>query len=356
MEGEASRNGGKNINSLDLMKFIAAILVVSIHTKPLLSFNEDISFGFISSIARIAVPFFFMTSGYLFYSKIRKQQGNNQYVAKYLYRLILVYLFWSIVYFVYHAYNIYAEDQDIVHSLLIFVQNFFVDGSHFHLWYFPALIFAIALFYLLSRMMPVQMILAISFVFYLIGLFGDSYGGLIEGNSALSGILDGYESIFVSTRNGLFFGLFYVSLGAFMAIKQAAIKPSISAVLCCVSLAGLVIEFYVLNTYTEPVDFNMMLFLIPSTYFLVHFLLNMKWPDWNLDYRLLRDSSVLIYCTHPLFMIVYPKAFSLLSMNLEKNYSWLYFMITLLSSFVLSFVIIRLRQNEKTSKLVSLTY
>lgn len=356
MEGEVSRSGSQSIHSLDLMRFIAAILVVCIHTKPLLSFNEDLSFGFISSIARIAVPFFFMTSGYLFYSKIRKRQGDPQYVVKYLYRLILVYLFWSLVYFVYHAYVIYSEHQDVVQGLTSFVQNFFFDGSHFHLWYFPALIFAIALFYWLSRMLSVQTILAISFVFYLAGLFGDSYSGLIEGNSALSGIVDGYESLFVSTRNGLFFGLFYVSLGAFMAVKKAAIRPSVSAFLCCVSLAGLVIEFYVLNTYTDPVDFNMMLFLIPSAYFLVHFLLNAKWPDWNLDYRLLRDSSVLIYCTHPLFMIVYPKGFSLLSMNLEKNYSWLYFMITLLSSFVLSFILIRLRQNERTSKLVRLTY
>lgn len=46
-----------NLNAIDIMKFLAAILVVIIHTKALSSVSSVMNFGFVNTIARIAVPF-----------------------------------------------------------------------------------------------------------------------------------------------------------------------------------------------------------------------------------------------------------------------------------------------------------
>lgn len=57
----------KQYNSLDLMKFISAILIIVLHTSPFQSYNALISFGLRNVVTIIAVPFFFCTSGFLLF-------------------------------------------------------------------------------------------------------------------------------------------------------------------------------------------------------------------------------------------------------------------------------------------------
>ena len=49
---------------LDWFRMAAAILVVAIHTSPLSSLNESADFILTRIIARIAVPFFFLITGF----------------------------------------------------------------------------------------------------------------------------------------------------------------------------------------------------------------------------------------------------------------------------------------------------
>lgn len=49
---------------LDCFRLAAAVLVVCIHTSPLASVTEAGDFWLTRVLARAAVPFFFMTSGY----------------------------------------------------------------------------------------------------------------------------------------------------------------------------------------------------------------------------------------------------------------------------------------------------
>ena len=49
---------------LDRFRLVAALLVVAIHTSPLLSLGETADFLLTRVAARVAVPFFLMTSGF----------------------------------------------------------------------------------------------------------------------------------------------------------------------------------------------------------------------------------------------------------------------------------------------------
>lgn len=53
--------------SIDLLKFVMAIMVVGIHADAIV--DEDMPF-LLSMMARWAVPFFFITSGFLLFRKI----------------------------------------------------------------------------------------------------------------------------------------------------------------------------------------------------------------------------------------------------------------------------------------------
>ena len=64
------------------MRLIAALLIVTIHTSPLSSYTETGDFILTRIIARIAVPFFFMTSGFFLISRYNDKPERLKNVYK----------------------------------------------------------------------------------------------------------------------------------------------------------------------------------------------------------------------------------------------------------------------------------
>ena len=54
----------KSYAGIDYFRLIAALLIISIHTSPFVSFSQIGDFMFTRIIARVAFPFFFMASGF----------------------------------------------------------------------------------------------------------------------------------------------------------------------------------------------------------------------------------------------------------------------------------------------------
>lgn len=348
-----------NLNNLDIMKFIAAILIVSIHTTPLLSLNETVSLAFENTIARVAVPFFFAASGFLFFGKISNSDHRNQttkpagsYWVKYTKRIAIIYLVWSLIYGVNDFYHSYQEqNQDLLRAILFYLRDLVFLGGHFHLWYFPALLFAVTALYFGIRMMTLNKLLLLSIGLYVIGMFGDAYFGVLGEDTVLSRFVLQYNELFGTTRNGLFFGLVYVVLGAYMYERRQTVRHSKPGLLFSLSIVGLILEVVLLNQFTVIRDCNMLLMLLPATYFLFQMLLHKKSPDWSIDFKLLRDSSLLIYCSHGMFLGLYS---NILGDVAAHSFSW--FALVFLTSLALSLLIMRLRSSEKTSRYVSVLY
>lgn len=58
----------KQYHSLDLAKFISAVLIIVLHTGPLSSYSSVLHYGLRNIVTVVAVPFFFMASGFLLFS------------------------------------------------------------------------------------------------------------------------------------------------------------------------------------------------------------------------------------------------------------------------------------------------
>ena len=86
---------GKNYNSIDLMKFIMALCVVTIHTYIVDSMKSSILQDFLYSFIRSAVPFFFITSAYFV-----MQRNEKDGILKYWKRIFRLYLSWSVINFI----------------------------------------------------------------------------------------------------------------------------------------------------------------------------------------------------------------------------------------------------------------
>ena len=147
--------------SLDHFRVAAALLVAAIHTSPLASFWAEGDFWLTRVLARLAVPFFFMVSGYF----LAKSQWKS--LPSFLKKTALLY---GISILLYLPLNLYANNV----APGEWVRAVFLDGTFYHLWYFPAVLLGALVAFGLSRL-RLRASLPLAGLLYLVGLGGDSY-------------------------------------------------------------------------------------------------------------------------------------------------------------------------------------
>lgn len=352
----------KHVNGLDVGKFILAIFVIAVHTSPLKSISITPNFILVQIISRNAVPMFFMISGYFFYYK----RGNstikigrftvNEYYYKTIKRLLAVYLVWSLVY-LFDVVNRYYIGSNIPLPLFIVAYAYWatIYGTYLHLWFFPSVIFSLTILSYFGLKLGLNKLLGIALVFYLIGMFGDSYFGLVQG---FPWIVSFYKTIFFlmnTTRNGLLFALFFVTLGAVMSQREHHLRPLKAGIYTLISLLFLTWEAFSLRFYSQPNDYNIMIGLIPTAYFGFQFFLGLdlkfKW-----DYKFIRDSSTVIFFSHPLFLILFNIVFPLYFQDYTAFHSVIRFLFVFILSLLFSILVVKMRNHPKLSFLVKYLY
>ena len=291
----------KNYGGFDIFKMVAAFLVVAIHTSPLTSFSATADFFLTRELARLAVPFFFMVTGHFVLSdRLWGQERDYGSVWRYLGKTGILY---GVAIMLYLPIGIYAGHyKDLTPFGAIKMLVF--DGTFYHLWYFPALILGILIVCLLGRFCKLGVSLAVTAVLYLIGLFGDSYFGLI---ADVPGVSKAYElgfQIFTYTRNGLFLAPVFLVMGAWLKKSGEKAKPIPNAVgfgisFCLMTAEGLTLRHFELQRHD-----SMYLLLPVCMFFLYRLLLT-----WNRkSVGAFRTISTWIYILHPAVIVVVRRA------------------------------------------------
>lgn len=217
----------KEYKVLDIMKFAMAIVVVAIHTRPELLFSSPVVVSLFEAVYTIAVPFFFMASGFLLFRKISlplNEEGELR-IKSYLKKICKLYLIWTGIYLPLTVYGFYLDGLPLLKSIAIFFRNILLVGENYMswpLWYLLALIVAVGIIYALLKLkLSKNWIVAISVFMAIIGV-GLDYS---NENAILQPITDLYFSVFLKTRNGFFVGFFYVALGMFLSYKENMSLP-----------------------------------------------------------------------------------------------------------------------------------
>ncbi len=160
----------KRNNSIDIFRYVAALLIVAHHTDLFADVNPYLSYLFSQVITRIGVPFFFAVSGY-FYTKKLENCGGSEWSCcfKYVKRLLVTYAFWSAVYFLIDM--VFHKTPNGGNYLA----SFFVFGSEYHFWFFPALITWVLFVTLLYKAKLKKLLPYLGCILYAVGLLGTSY-------------------------------------------------------------------------------------------------------------------------------------------------------------------------------------
>lgn len=189
-------------NNLDILKVVMAFLVVALHIFPVSKIEGVeglISFEIASGVTRIAVPTFFLISGYF----LRNKLNDSFYLWKYAKRILMLYLIWQLIYLpdLIFYYNLGWLSTTNVFLKLIY--------GYWHLWYLLATAISVGLLYLfriLTLSAKIVLIVLLLFVGY-----GFQIG--IQSNYIHNLDIRFLYEIIGTTRNYLFFALPMMMIG-----------------------------------------------------------------------------------------------------------------------------------------------
>lgn len=340
-----------NYQNLDILKYLSSILIIVLHLRPFFNFSNELDLAFNNIVTRICVPIFFIITGYFV---AKKEQVNQNYIKEYIKKIIPLYLVWSLLYIpviigtiiqYLPIINEYISKINITLPLLIIFSIILLPiivlialcytGVYYHLWYFPAIIFSLLVLKKWKQKFKIKYLLIISFILLLFGATETYYGVL---PFLVKRTLSYYYNIFFTTRNFLFFGLFYVVLGYYVGTKEKAYSKYCFLKLI-VSFFLLTFEAILLHD-TDRLNSNILLSCVPLTYYLfissIYITNNIK---SNFQFG---TYSKYYYLIHPMIIFV----ISLLYKNITY-YPYLNILLVLLITHIASALIINLKKKNK---------
>lgn len=287
----------KALGGIDYFKITAAFLVVAIHTSPLSSFSSNGDFLLTRIIARIAVPFFLMVTGYFVIRPyLFHQSVDSTPLFRFIKKTLFLYIAAIILYLPINLYAGHFNGMNILDILRMLV----FDGTLYHLWYLPASMLGTLLVFFASRRLSLKLILCGSLLLYIIGLFGDSYFGLIKNFQIFGAAYEALFQISSYTRNGIFYVPIFLVIGAWIGNSQKSISHKSNMLGLLLSFILMVAEGFTLHDLEIQRHDSMYLSLLPCMFFLFQLITSVKLKSQ----KSLRTVAAMIYVLHPLFIVV----------------------------------------------------
>lgn len=277
--------------AIDYAKYVAAILVVAIHTSPLTNISTEINFFLTNIVCRVAVPFFAVCTGYYLTLAIYKQKQVDS-ILKAIKKIAFMYGKWSLFYLVIHLINWYktVDFNTIITYTIGWCKSFFYSASYFHLWYLICIIYALIAFYIIIKNIPIKYFpFIIGFLWFIEVLEYGYYDFLSPHIQCILNHLFKLGSLFTGTTRLLPLLMVGSIIASSHTRKYNHLGTAISFIL-------LVTEVYILR-HIGGERFSFIIFTLPLAYFLFNSILHLESKHNNS--KIFADMSMLIYCLHP---------------------------------------------------------
>lgn len=295
--------------SIDIFRYIAALLVIICHADLLVEADPNIYQFVARFMPRISVSFFFAVSGYYYLKALLKDKADFK---KQFMLLLKIYGFWTIIYYgASFVDNIILGNRDIKTFLVERVVFFLTKGSYAHFWYFPALIYSVVIVTIIYKLFGkkgIQILSYCSIVLFVFGNLGSSYYEVGMNIPVVRYMVSGNRTIFEVFRGIFCMGMPYFLLGYFLnqyedKIQQVSRKTEFITVVITgvLYVAEIIIVANILKWNKYPEVFLM---LYPATFIVFSVLLRHPKESWKSKADLARRLSAYLYYVHPLIILV----------------------------------------------------
>lgn len=295
-------------HGLDVLKFAMAVFIAARHMIQVF-YAADSQWRLLvgSWLSNLGVPVFFTIAGFLLFRKVPSpaggdrelRQAGSRTVRTYCLRILKLYLLWCVIYWPIDIYNWYHGTQGIKEFVIQYIRSFFFSSTIAQLWYLPALIVACLIVWLCySCGMRIWQILFLTGILFVMGCVGDNWYFTQYLPLKWQQLIYAYGQWFMTMRNGVFYGSFYVCLGLLIAKKRRQLPVWAAA-------AGSLVFLYV--AYREArhcQNINMLFSAAPAAYCMVEMALQLRLKDRKL-YPRLRAMSEWVYLSHFYFFYIF---------------------------------------------------
>lgn len=208
----------KNYTTIDVAKLFFAICIVLLHSYAYQILPGFLPFAFEKAVLRLAVPFFFVASGFFLGKKIIREGSADTVIKAYIKRLLAPLLFWGGINTMIEICKFVNENLpagEIAKQILKHIL-FYPYGA---MWYVYASIIGALLLRPFLNYNKMNAALIIGACLYAVALLCNNYYFISE-YIGIAPVIDKYMDIFVSARNGVFVGFFMLALG----VKTASLE------------------------------------------------------------------------------------------------------------------------------------
>lgn len=200
--------------SLDYFKLLCAILIAFLH-----SFCRDFAVGFWIThlFSALAVPFFFIVSGFFLAKGLITHENCTEYFKKYFKRLLILYLSWTVITLPieWMCINISHRDFSFPVKIIYLFRVIFISGSLGIYWYLLSLLYgSIIIYAFVKKKWNPKFLYSFSIVFLFFGIIYDTHQFDDFILFRLVHIIVGSE------RNILMIGMFYIAVGYYFAMHE----------------------------------------------------------------------------------------------------------------------------------------
>ena len=289
----------KRNNVIDAAKYVAALMVIAIHTGLFSDVNDVLYVFVVHIVCRAAVPFFAICTGYYmggkltFHDKLEYSTKNRDVFVYRWKKVVALYLIWTCMYLVF---SIPFWIRSGWYSPMAFVDYAIaalINGSHYHLWYLLYLIYSLPIAYLLLRWCSEKHQVLLISVLWIIAAFTYTYKNFLP------------EPVFELLQPVNQFSTLPVLLPLLLLgvrISRGKRKR------CRFYLIGFIVSFLLLIAEAfmlwhygiESVSF--IICTLPTAYFLFNLILEMRIPSQYKFAGILGAVSTFVYCVHPMFI------------------------------------------------------
>ena len=339
--------------SLDIMKFIMAMLILTQHTCNEWAHSTGLLHD-LFGLGNFAVPFFFACSGFLFFSKLNSLDLNEQkaYYKKWSFRIGKMYLVWSLIYFCFVLAK-WTNEGLCIEQFIQYLHRALVFSTYATIWFLPALWIGVSVCYWLKNRFNFKQFSAIVITLLVIGNIFGSYSNIIIREPIIESFYNWYMEIFITWRNGLFNGVPYVFIGILLSEgygKNISKRTSILNM----SIFGILFlaEAFAITRLKLSSATDMGFMMFPAIFFMMNVIIQINLKEKNIWIHL-RNLSMLIFLGQRLFLSaipsILPNSYNEIIMGLPELYIYLLFIILVLG---FSFLIEQLSYKYKFLKIL----
>ena len=283
MRAEQSR-----ADNIDILKAICAFLIVCIHAP-----FPGVIGEYFTTLTRIAVPVFFMITGY-FYLDVEKKNGEIRQIKK-IFQLVLeanvLYLLWDSFYAILSRNMSFFADTFTIENFLKFI--FFNESPlKGHLWYLGAILYVLIIVYVFDKLKIGKCLCFATPIL----LMGD----LILGKYSV--LLLGREFPYILVRNFLFVGIPYFCIGRLIrnGFGQKIKKNALTIFLIVFSATSLLERFALVSLNVNATRDH---YISTTLLAITVILFTLKCHGDNKTLALIgRKYSTWLYILHPIFI------------------------------------------------------